>query len=277
MKIIGRHLASSLGGIVVSLYVQNAHAEEPPPSPPPVVTPSNPQVDPHDERLRFLRERTEEINAEAELERATRRLNEAKRETPPSPMEEPTLTPFHPGRILFSNVFGLGFSTGFLGSLTGLYNVGPFVFSRSHSSWMDQTFLEFSPSADLVISKHVTLGGTIDLQRIIQKSATGTDTPIRLENSSIGVAPRVGFIQSLGGGVWFWPRLSVNVGEQWSSAGQRSTPIGATLDAAFVFPMSRWLYIQVAPHASYTHTDTSDGNDYEAFDFGTAVRLGLAL
>lgn len=313
MRTFDRLAFAYLCGITAFSCVQNAHAEEqttpsstdtapttsspippsttssaspPPPSPAPsqstsASASSSDALDARDDRVRTLRRRAEEINAEAELEHAKSRLENARRAEQTHDAEsQPAL--FRAGRVLFSNLAGISVFGAAAGPSAVLYGIGPVSFSHSVSDTHAISSVSFSPSLDVVVGEHLTLGGSISVDHFRSRTTNDFgDTKLTFTNdiTSATVAPRIGIVQRLGSDVWVWPRLAAYVGESWgnrtNSPEIKATSIGMQLDVPFVFPLSRWVFLQVAPIASYTHTSSTE--DSSGFSFGSYARLGLAL
>lgn len=230
----------------------------------------------------MLRGRAEEIDAEAELERAKLRLDNARRAAPPRDAESPRAF-FRPGRVLLSNLGGISVSGVTAGPSLVLYDIGPVSFSHDASDTHDINSVNFSPSLDVVVGKHFTLGGSMSIGHTHSSSTIdfgdGAKTRFTTDSTAASVAPRIGVVERLGSDVWVWPRLSAHVGESWfnltGSPTNEVTSIGVQLDVPFVFPVSRWVFLQVAPMASYTYTSSTE--DSSIFRFGSYARIGLAL
>lgn len=283
MSKLRRLVSSSLGALAVFGCVQNARAEEPAENAPRPLSA-------HEERVRVLRERAEEVDAEVQLERSMQRLNAVRRPEAPHSHEEKPPEVFRPGRVLLPELAGGGFSSlplygvGAAGSV--FYSAGPITFSYGSNNANESSLFAVAPSADVVVSEHLTLGGTASFARQTLRSSytdgNGTLQSSRTQASSIDLKPRIGVPQHLGGGVWVWPRLAARVGTSWTDGDAGSghaTSLGLELDVPFVFPLSRWVFLQVAPTASYTHVNSpaGAGGDFDAFSFGSYARLGLAL
>lgn len=296
MRTFDRLVLAYFSGLAACSTVRSAHAEEASaPSPidaaptaAPTASPSSsslpPPPDPFDareERVRSLRLRAEELDAEAEVERARARLKNARRDGPSHDADAPKEF-FRPGRVLLPNLGGISFATLSSGSSIALYSVGPISFSHSEDDTSGFTFVGFAPSLDVVVGKHLTLGGTMSVgytRSSFTNDASGTKTTFESESTAVSAAPRIGIVERLGDDVWVWPRLAAHVGESWFTAtgspDGKTTAIGVDLDVPFVFPLSRWVFLQVAPFASYTHLSSTE--DASTFAFGSYARIGLAL
>lgn len=237
--------------------------------------------------MRELKEKRDEVEMERELERTTRerdmeRAGLDRRSTP---------RVFEKGRVLLPNIVGMSYGVpSGLGGLAVFGASGPVSFSFGSSSQYAYSHLAFTPSVDVLVGERLTLGGTVGLSRTTQRTEMGQSiggviSPSRSTGTSTFAQPRIGYLQPLGRGVYLWPRLALRAGGTWSEVNDASQvkalDLGVELDAPIVFPLSRWVFLQASPVASYSRSSGSNASlgdsDADGFSFGSYVRLGLAL
>ncbi len=162
---------------------------------------------------------------------------------------------------IFGAFFGGGFAGGFgggsAGGLTG-YSLGAFSFTHDSSvqsfERQESTTFSFAPNLDFFVARHLSLGGTIGVGYANFKSTpvagAPADTPGFDDGEvNVSIAPRVGYVVSLGDHVAMWPRISVGAGVVDGLGGTGPMPVnlGASADLQFVYSIDRRFYVAVGP------------------------------
>lgn len=177
---------------------------------------------------------------------------------------------------------------GALGALSGgvAYAAGPLVFRSYENGPVKSRVYGAAPSADVVLGRRLTLGGTI--------SATwaSVETPAvtqMVQSTSLELAggPRVGLLVPLGHGVTFWPKVEATVArirsERDAADGNpgydiRATRVRLAASTSFVFPVTRHLFFSLTPTLGYLSTFyEGDLAAEHSVVLATAGALGLAF
>jgi len=301
-----------------------ARAEEPAPSAP-VPAPSAPALAPapapapsarpgasaHDASMSTLRERLDEIEMTARVERAADRL-EVERRDRAEPRPEPGLSSakLRKGTLVLPDLAGLSSSfvrvapggvigVGGLGGVgvagSGLAFTGPLTIaftSRTGSNGLEASTVAFTPSIDVFVTRRLTVGGRLTLARntsSYQVSTPGSSGSLtqqiyESEGYGIGLAPRVGYVFPIMDGLLFWPQLSLGFSQtrDESTIGPRALArsLSGDVDLGLVAPLGRHVLFRVAPTVAYTFTDrdlVATSESYDSVNVGLRAQLGLAF
>lgn len=182
---------------------------------------------------------------------------------------------------------GLGYGYGALASL----RAGPLSFGITRSEGtgtsgarqeVEAQSLGFSPSVDVFVTNHLSLGGRghVDYVRAKTSTLTGaagaagaagnaaTSGGVESRGYSLGLWPRVGYLLPLGGSLALWPRLSLGIDvarQAYDAAGRAlSRRLGAEADLGLVVGITDILFADVGPTLMATRT-TSEGDGAYAF------------
>ncbi len=250
----------------------------------------------HISTIEELARRIEEEKLRGQYEQIVRD-NEAKRQSPP---DVPT-GGIEQRRLLLPNILGVSASLGGFAPVGVGGFVGPLHIASDSTSVglgrVSSQTVSFSPSADVIVGRRWTLGGTLRASRSTRRFSSESQAYSQLldeqEDFQLGADPRVGFLVPLGNRVILWPQFSVSVsrgrseartmmkGPDASSQPPRismSTGLGAQASATLLFPLSRYVYASLGADLGY-HAQLVEEQDSanERFAFGTTGGIGLSF
>ncbi len=123
------------------------------------------------------------------------------------------------------------------------------------------TTLWLAPSADVFVTEHLSLGGTIEVSHTFgSTSVNGQDVSLP-GTTSMTFVPRVGFYVPIGDRFGVWPRLGLGYARTQSAAfaAQGGTPVRETFqsmlleaDLALVYRFDETFFLRAGPAVSLT-------------------------
>jgi hypothetical protein len=166
-----------------------------------------------------------------------------------------------------------------VGASTGTYGyLGPITLE--HTSWgyespnggsmTETTIIGLEPSADVMVTNHLSLGGRLGAAYVTQQGDGG----YRLD-----AVPRVGYVLPIAGRFAFWPRLGVGYGvERIARGGDRDFTYAASaaVDLGVVMRVTKHLLIDFGPVFSYADTNAELMGSRQLFS-GLTTNVEFAL
>lgn len=285
-----------IASLVVTMMPAAARADEPP-APVPLPTPPPPTArSAHELTMSELGDRLDELRMRARVEGAEAFLDRQRNDRTAPPR-------FGPGRlgrgsVVLPDLFGL--SSLPVAGVPGLAGVGGVLFTgpisfgfTSSEGGSHSSSIGLTPSFDVFVSDHVTLGGRIGAFRstatYVQQPATGgaTTATTSSEGYAIGIAPRVGYVLPLTESLALWPQVGLDVYESRTETDGTGRTLwrsfGAEVELGLLVPLGSHVVVRLAPTLAYSHA-SSDGpglsglsGDGDSVRAGVRGQIGLAF
>ncbi|RYE87822.1 MAG: hypothetical protein EOO75_14000 [Myxococcales bacterium] len=265
------------------------HADEPAaPDPAPAAPTARPAPTAHDTMTAQLRDELHMLELQGHVERARARLEHERREREaPAPPGEGTAR-FRKGTVVLPEVLGVStISAGGLGmgiAPSALLAVG---FTTSEAGYRT-TVIGVTPSADVFVSDHVTVGARLQALRTTWTLPSLTPDGAGTFDShgyALSLAPRVGYVVALSPHILLWPQASLLLGiarnnTYFSPVDPTLTrSLGAEAEFAVAFPLGRHVLARIGPALTYAHTWSRNSyeGDSDRVSAGVRAHLGLAF
>lgn len=207
----------------------------------------------------------------------------------PAPADPPGF--LKPGSVVLDDLVGyrFGFDTATIGGQLGGTPYGLLGFYDQTTTsdanpalgvpptFQKQSVFFFNPSVDVVVGRHLTLGGTLSLSNVHTRIG-GADTGGGEYNQfGVGAAPRIGYLVRLSDDLAVWPRLSAGLryGQEGSGL-SNALEWNVTADLPLVVGVGRHFVLMVGPVLAYSNADQSTPASMPSSPISaTAVRAGV--
>lgn len=195
--------------------------------------------------------------------------------------KEPSLADHfaRPGRVVLDKVIGVSSALGGLGASWFNYTV-----TREGTDSMK--VLSVSPSVDVFVSHHWSIGGTISVfhQNVVTGALDANSSPPTdsYDLTNVAVIPRVGYAILLGDQLLLWPRVALGFSGSEMHSQQAAFVSGpsqwlASLDVPFVFAITKNVFLSAGPEVRGTMHSLADPALQSSFSVGVNAGIGLAL
>lgn len=211
----------------------------------------------------------------------------------PAPAPAPIASIEDSGHLIVDRIVSYGVITGgglAFGGIAGYssstvegtaFGASPTTPSSSSSR---ATFTWFTPSADYVFAKRLTLGAGIGVSNVHTRRAGDAPYGAGEDNwFNVTFVPRVGYIRAITDDVSIWTRVGIGGTESITGSNESSSGWEVDADSFLVLRAGRHLMANLGPTLRYARTHVraassgSDGIDGTATGFSVGARVALGL
>ena len=211
---------------------------------------------------------------------------------PPAPAPAAMASIEDSGHLLVDRIVSYGIISGGVGAFGGIAGYSSSTIEGTAVSASPTTptpsssrasFTWFTPSADYVFAKRLTLGATIGVSNTHTRR-TG-DAPYGTGEDNwfnVTIVPRVGYIRAITDDVSIWTRIGIGGTESITGSNESSSGWEVDADSLLVLRAGRHLMANLGPTVRYARTrvrasGASDGIDGTATGFSVGARVALGL
>jgi len=211
----------------------------------------------------------------------------------PARAERDLIVPFHEGgHVVFDQLAGLRLGT------SGLGYAAPIGLAVRSTKETSETHVWFSPSADIFVTDHLSLGGRVEIDHAwgtaevpVDGATKKLDVP---STTSMTFLPRVGFYAPFGDRLGFWLRAGVGYAssQQVTFLSNGSAPTTTTfrsalldIDATIVYRFNETFFMKGGPEVGLTlggreessTAGVSVGKEQQLLQIGGALGFGMNI